>query len=197
MRIEAVEVRCVTLPMAHPFVTAHGVERERPTVLVSVTTADGVGWGECVALPSPGYSPETAATSARRLIDDLAPRLLAGASMPAGTPMASAALEMAVLDLELRAAGLSLAERLGATADRVPSGITLGLDATVDDAVAAVEAGYRRVKLKVEPCPRRLVTVSSPPCSSTRLRVITRPSPVPPASRVARLFARKNRVKRF
>ena len=151
VRIEAVEVRCVTLPMAHAFVTAHGVERERPSVLVRVMSDGGEGWGECVALPSAGYSDETAASSTRVLVDRLAPRLLAGEQLPSGTPMAVAALEMAVLDAELRMAGQSLGERLGATASRVPSGIALGLDATVDDAVAAAAAGYHRVKLKVEP----------------------------------------------
>lgn len=151
MRVEAVEVRGVTLPMAHPFVTAHGVEHERPTVLVRVVAGDTEGWGECVALPSPGYSDETAASSFRTLVDDLAPHLLADEPLPAGTPMAAAALRMAVLDAELRAAGESLAAHLGATATRVPSGIALGLDATVENAVGAVEAGYHRVKLKVEP----------------------------------------------
>ena len=72
-----------------------------------------------------------------------------------GHPMAKAALEMAVLDAELRAAGRSFAELLGATRDRIPSGVSVGIHPTIDDLLAAVagylDDGYVRIKLKIEP----------------------------------------------
>ena len=72
-----------------------------------------------------------------------------------GHPMAKAALEMAVLDAELRAAGRSFAELLGATRDRIPSGVSVGIHATIDELLAAVagylDDGYVRIKLKIEP----------------------------------------------
>src|SRR5919109_3594167 len=51
-----------------------------------------------------------------------------------------------------------------------------------------------REKLKVEPWPGALDTVIRPPCSSTSKRVITSPSPVPPAWG-ERSWALKNLVK--
>ena len=68
--------------------------------------------------------------------------------------MAKAALETAVLDAELRAAGMSLARYLGATRDRVPCGVSVGIMESVPqllDAVAGYLAeGYQRIKLKIE-----------------------------------------------
>ena len=69
--------------------------------------------------------------------------------------MAKAALETAVLDAELRAAGISLARRLGATRDSVECGVAVGIAGSVpellDEVAAYVDAGYRRVKLKIRP----------------------------------------------
>ncbi len=72
-----------------------------------------------------------------------------------GHPMAKAAIEAAVLDAELRAAGVSLATHLGAVRDRVPAGVAVGIVTSIDALVATVGAlvdeGYPRVKLKIEP----------------------------------------------
>ena len=150
--MESVEVLRITLPLAHPFHTNRGVDLERRLCVVRVVTSEGEGWGECAALGAPGYTPEWADGAAELIEHDLAPRLLAGRPLDApGHPMAAAAVELAVLDAELRAAQVSLATRLGATAERVPSGIALGLDATVDTVADAVDAGYHRVKLKIGP----------------------------------------------
>jgi O-succinylbenzoate synthase len=69
--------------------------------------------------------------------------------------MATAAVEAALLDLRLTAAGLDLPSWLGAVRDRVPAGVAVGLAPSVDALVAEVAehvaAGYRRVKLKVRP----------------------------------------------
>jgi len=160
-RIEAVEVRRLTLPLVAPFHTSRGVEHERRLAVVRVVTSEEEGWGECAALGEPTYTSEYADGAADLLAEHLAPRLVgtltrAGDVTGAlaavrGHPMAKAALEMAVLDAELRATGRSLADELGAVVDRVPSGIALGLDATLDDVATAVDAGYRRVKLKIAP----------------------------------------------
>ena len=72
-----------------------------------------------------------------------------------GHPMAKAALEMAVLDAELRAAGVSFADHLGAVVDRVPAGVSVGIQPSVPallDVVGGYLAeGYLRIKLKIEP----------------------------------------------
>jgi O-succinylbenzoate synthase len=69
--------------------------------------------------------------------------------------MAKAAVEMALLDAELRIAGQSFATFFGAVRDRVPSGVSVGIMETVPqllDVVAGyLDEGYVRIKLKIEP----------------------------------------------
>lgn len=164
-RVRHVELRRVAMVLRAPVVTAYGVEHERDVALVRVVTDEGEGWGECAALPEPTYSPEYVAGALHVLEHHLVPRLIGVAADEAavaaalatvvGHPMAKAAVEMAVLDARLRAAGRSLAVELGATAARVAAGRTVGiatdlgaLRAEVDEAVAA---GYRHLKLKIRP----------------------------------------------
>ena len=69
--------------------------------------------------------------------------------------MAKAALEMAVLDAELRAEGRSFARELGAVHDRVPCGVSVGImdsiPALLDAVGGYLDEGYVRIKLKIEP----------------------------------------------
>jgi O-succinylbenzoate synthase len=69
--------------------------------------------------------------------------------------MAKAALEMAVLDAELRAEGRSFGRELGAVHDRVPCGVSVGIMSDIPELLDAVGGylaeGYLRVKLKIEP----------------------------------------------
>jgi O-succinylbenzoate synthase len=69
--------------------------------------------------------------------------------------MAKAALEAAVLDAELRAAGLSFGAYLGAVSDRVPAGVSVGIHPSIPALLDAVDSylaeGYLRIKLKIEP----------------------------------------------
>lgn len=164
--VEAVELVPVPLRLRRPFTTHAGTVDRRPVLLVRVRTDRGEGWGECVALPTPTYTSEWQA-GARLVIEQvLAPRLVAvGAVAPAavasilgdvaGHPMAKAALETAVLDAALRAAGRSFASWSGADRAEVPVAAAVGLDGDdaqlAERAAALVEAGYRHLKLKVEP----------------------------------------------
>ena len=69
--------------------------------------------------------------------------------------MAKAALEMAVLDAELREEGRSFARELGAVRDRVPCGVSVGIMDSIPELLDAVggylDEGYVRIKLKIEP----------------------------------------------
>lgn len=164
MRVESVELRRCRLPLREPFRTAHGVERSRDVLLVRVRTDRADGWGECGAPAQPGYTDETVEVAHGALRDRLGPRVgsrdvtvdaLDEVLGPLGpTPMARAALELALLDAGLRGEGRSIAAWLGAVRRRVPAGIALGI-ATIDETVArvaqAIADGYRRVKLKIEP----------------------------------------------
>lgn len=168
VRITEVELRRLRLPFRLPFRSAVGTTRWRDLLLVRVATPEGDGWGECAALGEPTYSPEYVDGAAAVVRDHLVPLLMAATGgdvdaagvAPAlapvrGHPMAKAALETAVLDAELRASGISLARHLEASRDTVEAGVALGtgpsVGALLDDVAAAVEEGYRRVKLKIAP----------------------------------------------
>jgi O-succinylbenzoate synthase len=175
MRIDAVELSVVALPLVAPFVAAHGTVTERTLVLVRVLGPDAEGWGECAALPAPTYTSEFTTGALLALRDHLVPVLLAEAALdstgvPAadtaqvlrrvvGHPMAKAALELAVLDAEGRRDGRPLARMLLPTPpgapDTVPGGVAIGLhpdpDALAVEVAARVAEGYRRVKVKIAP----------------------------------------------
>ncbi len=149
-------VHRVELDLVRPFATAHGTLHRRDVLLVHAVALDGEGWGECAALPTPSYSSEWVDGAAAVLADHLIPARLAGhPGAVVGHPMATAALDAALLDLQLTAAGTTLARWLGAERDRVDCGVAVGIAGTVDELLAEVsahvEAGYQRVKLKVQP----------------------------------------------
>ena len=56
--VEGVELRWVELPLVSPFRTSFGTEHVREVLLLRMVTADGEGWGECVAMAEPLYSSE-------------------------------------------------------------------------------------------------------------------------------------------
>ena len=143
MRLEAIEVRHVRLPLVTPFRTAEGTQTVRDAVLVRVIADVGEGWGECVAQLEPTYTSEHVAGAWAVMKGWLGPALLAADEVSAngvagllafvqGHRMAKAALELAILDAELRLAGRSLASRLGAVRTAVPAGVAVGLQPTID-----------------------------------------------------------------
>jgi len=167
MKLNAVELHRVRLPLVSPFRTSFGSQSTRDLVLVRVETPDAEGWGECVAMSEPLYSPEYVDSAAEVIHRFLVPRLVAhGDGLTAGRvagvlepvkghPMAKAALELAVLDAELRAVGRSFADEMGAVRATVPSGVSVGIMDSVPQLLDAVDdylsQGYVRIKLKIEP----------------------------------------------
>ena len=138
MKIEAVELRRIRLPLVAPFQTSFGTETGRDILLVRVLGPEAEGWGECVALGEPTYSSEYVDGAHVVIRDHLLPRLAAAAGCRPprvgpwlapvkGHPMAKAALEMAVLDAELRRATSRLRRYLGAVRDAVPAGVSVGI----------------------------------------------------------------------
>jgi O-succinylbenzoate synthase len=166
VKLLEVELRRVELPLVAPFRTSFGTETARDVLLVKVTTPDGQGWGECVAPATPTYSAEHVDGAEQVLTRFLVPALLARADVTAedvadalafvkGNRMAKAAIEMAILDAQLRARGDSFATYLGGVRDVVDAGVSVGIMDTIPELVDAVgaylEQGYQRVKLKIEP----------------------------------------------
>ncbi len=172
--ITEVELRRIEVPLVTPFRTSFGSQTEREILLVRITLQTDIGtvdgWGECVAMSEPLYSSEFVDAVELVIVDHLLPRLrssqpddtpLTAASVAPrlapvrGHPMAKAALEMAVLDAELRLSGVALADHLGAHADRIPVGVSVGIFDSIDELLSNVQGyvddGYRRIKLKIEP----------------------------------------------
>lgn len=157
VRVDAVELLRVQLPFVRPFRTSFGTETTKDAILVRAIDPDGLsGWGECVAMGAPRYSGEWTGGAWLVLRDFLVPAALKGtASGVRGHPMAKAALEASLLDLELRQHDLNLSAHLGGVRDRVECGVSLGIEEDMDVLLGEVrrfvEAGYRRIKLKIEP----------------------------------------------
>src|SRR5213080_4543840 len=165
MRLEAVELRRIKLPLVAPFETSFGVQTERDVLLVKAITDAGEGWGECVAGEEPTYSSEYVDGAQHVLIHHLLPRLW-GRELDAadvapllhpvhGHNKAKAAIEMALLDAQLRAAGRSFGEFFGAVREAVDCGVSVGIQPSVAELVRVVggylDQGYRRIKLKIKP----------------------------------------------
>jgi O-succinylbenzoate synthase len=166
MRIEQIELYHIELPLIHPFETSFGVQTMRPCLLTAVHAEGLTGWGECPVVYQPFYSYETIETAWSLLRDMLVPSLVGMAvETPAdilapfrairGHPMARSVLENSLWDLFARAENVSLADKLGGNQERIPVGISLGIESTAQALLgqvqAAVEHGYRRVKLKIKP----------------------------------------------
>lgn len=166
MRLNGIEIRAIELPLVTPFRTSFGTETVREAVLVRAVSGEHHGWGECGAGSGPFYSSEYTSGVLEVMRHHLVPMLegvdtldahhvapaLAGVK---GHRMAKAALETAVLDTELRACGVSLATALGAVRRAVPCGVSVGITDSISALLEAVgeylEAGYLRIKLKIEP----------------------------------------------
>ncbi|MFF5523116.1 o-succinylbenzoate synthase [Streptomyces coeruleorubidus] len=167
MNIDAVELRRVAIPLVTPFRTSFGTQTARDVLLVRVITDRAEGWAECGALSHPVYSSEYTDGAEHLIADELLPRLFAAgdrlnADLVAqllepvrGHRMAKSAVETAVLDAQLKAAGVPLGSHLGATATHVVSGVSVSIYDEVPQLLDAVsgylESGYRRIKLKIEP----------------------------------------------
>jgi o-succinylbenzoate synthase len=167
VKLVEAELRRIRLPLLSPFRTSFGTEHDRDVLLIRVRTDDGVqGWGECVAGSEPLYSSEYVDAAEHVVRDFLLPRLWdlpdlsahrLGPALQAirGHRMAKAAVEMAVLDAELRSSGISLGERLGAVRESVPAGVSVGIGSSIaqllDTVGGFLAQGYQRIKLKIEP----------------------------------------------
>lgn len=166
-----VELRRIAMPLVSPFRTSFGSQSARDVLLIRVELAaeDGSvteGWGECVALSEPSYSPEYVESAQHVIEHHLLPLLRSASRLDAagvgatlsklhGHPMAKAAIEMAVLDAQLRSTATSFASYLGATRTTIPSGVSVGIHDSIDDLLNTVQGyvddGYVRIKLKIEP----------------------------------------------
>jgi o-succinylbenzoate synthase len=166
MRIDAIILREVHMPLVRPFETSFGVTRNRRILIAEVQSEGLTGWGECTAGERPYFSGESTDTAWQVLVNELGPMLAAespehGGECPRifhsvrGNPMAKAALENAIWDLEAQREGISLSHLLGGVQETIACGVSLGIQPSIPDLMAIIErelaAGYQRIKLKCKP----------------------------------------------
>jgi len=100
------------------------------------------------------------------LVNELGPRLAEAEpahggdcpkifSIVRGHPMAKAALENAIWDLEAQREGVSLSQLLGGVKETIACGVSIGIQSSIPALLEVIErelaAGYQRIKLKCKP----------------------------------------------
>ena len=156
------------MALKEPFRISSGVVEQRRIMLLELEDTSGaLGWSECVAGEFPNYSPETIDTAWHAIKHWAAPRVI-GRSFDhprevlavlqqdfRGHEMAKAAVEMGCWELAAQVQQVPLSTLLGGTRERVPVGVSLGIQSTpqklVERASAAARQGYRKIKLKIQP----------------------------------------------
>ena len=166
MKIDAVVMREIKMPLVHPFVTSFGATTDRRILLLEVQAEGFSAWGECVAGEHPYFSDEMIDTAWTITEQELVPRVVgkdiaSGRAVPEmllqvrGHRMAKAALENAIWDLEAQVNNVSLSRLLGGTRDVIACGVSIGMQPSLEQQLARVEievnAGYQRIKLKCQP----------------------------------------------
>jgi o-succinylbenzoate synthase len=166
MRIDAIILRELHMPLVRPFETSFGVTRNRRILLAEIQSEGLIGWGECTAGERPFFSGESTDTAWQVMVNELGPMLAAespehGGECPRifravrGNPMAKAALENAVWDLEAQREGVSISQLIGGVRESVSCGVSLGIQSSIPELLSIIEgelaAGYQRIKLKCKP----------------------------------------------
>ncbi len=166
MKITRINLYHLRMPLLSAFETSFGRIDTRDCVLVEAYAGNLVGYGECPADRDPGYSYETVGTALHILQDFLLPAVLRKElanvaelqermSFVRGHLMAKAGVEMALWDLLGKDRGQSLRHMLGGVKQKVPVGVSVGIQHSPEHLVEAVqqylEQGYARVKIKIKP----------------------------------------------
>jgi len=166
MKIEAVTLREIRMPLVHFFETSFGRTYSRRILLITLHCQGLTTWGECVAGEDPFYSEESIETAWYVLRDYLAPALIGkdlkrGAECAAlfervrGHRMAKAALENACWVAEAQEKNLPLWQLLGGSRKEIACGVSIGIQDSVEQLLEKIEselaAGYQRIKVKVKP----------------------------------------------
>jgi O-succinylbenzoate synthase len=166
MKIDAIILRELHLPLVRPFETSFGVTKERRVVLAEVKSDGLTGWGECTVGEKPYYSAEWTDSAWMVIVQELGPMLLQsppehGGQCPRifrqvrGNHMAKATLENAIWDIEAQREGVSLSRLLGGVRDSIACGVSLGIQPSIPELMPIIErelaAGYQRIKLKCKP----------------------------------------------
>ncbi len=166
MKIEAITLRELKIPLVHFFETSFGRTYTRRILLVTLHCDGLEGWGECVAGEDPFYSEEYIDGAWDVIKRYLGPALL-GKTLQSGYEvpvllgrvrehrMAKAALENAVWDAEAQEKSVALWRLLGGTRREITCGVSIGIQDSHEQLLQKIDAelaaGYQRIKVKVKP----------------------------------------------
>jgi o-succinylbenzoate synthase len=166
LRIERIEQLHLRMPLKHHFETSFGRATKMDKLIIAVYADGLVGYGESPADTEPFYSYETVNTcwmmQGEYLIPMLIGRTIEHASEMGvlvhrvrGHPIAKAGIEAALWDLEAQMAGVSVSKLLGGTRNRIASGVSIGIQDTLEELIEQIEGyladGYVRIKIKIKP----------------------------------------------
>src|ERR1035441_4969224 len=138
MKIDAIILRELRLPLVRPFETSFGVTTNRRVILAEVRSEGLTGWGECTAGERPFFSAESTDSAWQVIVSELGPMLAAeapnhGGDCPRifrlvrGNRMAKATLENAIWDLEAQREAVPLYQLLGGEREVISCGVSLGI----------------------------------------------------------------------
>lgn len=166
MKIERIELSKIFLPYKKPFETSGWIEDGNHGIIAKVYSEGLIGWGESPVGLEPWYNEETTETASSIQKDFLIPILFKNEiNEPAnvydlfepvrGNKIAKTALEFALWDLFGKARGVSLSKLLGGEKQKVPVGVSIGIQKDLKSLLKTVEEylneGYQRIKLKIKP----------------------------------------------
>ncbi len=166
MKIENANLFLLRMNLRYPFRTSFGETKDREMLFICLESEGFKGWGECVSEAGPWYSGETITSCIHIISDYLVPwikdkeishptEFKGIAKSIKGNQMAKACVEDAIWDLYGKIKGKTLQNLIGGTKDKIPSGISLGIQQNVSILLEKIEAAvmknYQRVKIKIEP----------------------------------------------
>ena len=166
MKIDALTLYHVRLPLVTPFATSFGSIDHKECILVELQADGLIGYGESAVERDPGYNYETTGTAWHILKDFVASLILGQDVIDAedfqrrvagirGHHLAKAGVEMALWDLLGKRDGKSLKEMFGGERVKVEVGVSIGIQESVSSLVRSAEGyvqqGYNRLKIKIKP----------------------------------------------
>src|SRR5690349_3571446 len=167
LTILSMELIEINLPLVQFFETSFGRTYERRIILIRVEDTDGSeGWGEITCGEGPGYSDEWTdsawVTTEKILAPMVVGRDVENASKifdlmkrARGHRMSKSGIETACWDLEAKKLGVPLWKHLGGVNQVIQCGVSIGIQDSVEQLIekirTEVDAGYKRIKIKIAP----------------------------------------------